>query len=211
MESEGSMILTSRAFKNGDRIPPKYTQDGQGAKNNMSPPLEWYNVPEDTVCLVLIMEDPNPQMDGTPVSFCHWIVLNIPPTLKGLPENFATKEHDDDNDELTQLREGINDFKIPSYRGPNPPTGEHNYEFRLYALDAFPKVPKKPGKDRLMDAMDGHILEEAVLCGHYHKDQFSTDNVKGYHPNGQPQHSGPGRAQLKAQHNNTRANNFAHQ
>lgn len=74
MESEGSMILTSRAFKNGDRIPPKYTQDGQGAKNNMSPPLEWYNVPEDTVCLVLIMEDPNPQMDGTPVSFCHWYV-----------------------------------------------------------------------------------------------------------------------------------------
>lgn len=60
-----------------------------------------------------------------------------------MPENFATKEHDDDNDELTQLREGINDFKVPSYRGPNPPTGEHNYEFRLYALDAFPKVPKK--------------------------------------------------------------------
>ena len=61
----------------------------------------------------------------------------------GLPENFTTKDHDDDNDELTQIREGINDFKIPSYRGPNPPVGEHNYEFHLYALDDFPKVPKR--------------------------------------------------------------------
>lgn len=61
----------------------------------------------------------------------------------GLPENFSTNEHDDDNDELTQIRESVNDFKVPSYRGPNPPVGDHTYEFRLYALDAFPKVPKK--------------------------------------------------------------------
>jgi phosphatidylethanolamine-binding protein (PEBP) family uncharacterized protein len=61
----------------------------------------------------------------------------------GLPENFSMKEHDDDHDELTQIREGVNDFKVPSYRGPNPPTGEHNYEFHLYALSEFPKVPKK--------------------------------------------------------------------
>lgn len=61
----------------------------------------------------------------------------------GLPEHFTTKEHDDDRDELTQIREGINDFKVPSYFGPKPPVGEHNYEFRLYALDAYPKVPKK--------------------------------------------------------------------
>jgi hypothetical protein len=52
---EGGMYMTSKAFKNGSRIPPQYTQDGQGAKSNMSPPLEWYNVPEETVCLVLIV------------------------------------------------------------------------------------------------------------------------------------------------------------
>jgi hypothetical protein len=145
------------------------------------------------------------------MSFTHWIVLNIPPTLKGLPENFSTKEHDDDSDELTQIREGMNDFKIPNYRGPNPPVGDHNYEFRLYALDAFPKVPKRPHRDRLMEAMEGHILEEALLVGHYNKDQYGTGNVKGYRANGLPQYSGPGRAQLKSQHNNTRVTTVAHQ
>lgn len=204
---EGSMSLASKVLKNGSRIPPRYTQDGQGAKSNMSPPLEWYNVPEETQCLVLIMEDPEPQMENSPTSFTHWIVFNIPPTLKGLPENFSTKDHDDEKDELNLIREGLNDFKVPSYRGPNPPTGDHNYEFHLYALDAFPKVPKKPNKDRLLEAMDGHILAEAVLVGHYNKDQYGHTgypNVKGYHPTGVPQYSGPGRAQLKVQHNNTR-------
>jgi hypothetical protein len=208
---ESAMYITSRAFKNGDRIPPQYTQDGQGARSNISPPLEWYNIPGETVCLVLIVEDPAPQMERSPRSFCHWIVLNIPPTLKGLPEHFTTKEHDDDRDELTQIREGINDFKVPSYFGPHPPVGEHNYEFRLYALDAYPKVPKKPNVDRLKEAMEGHIIEEAVLTGHYNKDQYGTGNEKGYYPSGVPQLSGPGRAQLKSQHNNTRVGTVAHQ
>jgi hypothetical protein len=213
VQPEGSMYMTSRAFKHGDRIPPQYTQEGQGARSNLSPPLEWYNVPEDAVCLVLIVEDPQPMMDNSPNVFCHWIVLNIPPTLKGLPENFSTKEHNDNGDELTQIREGTNDFKVPSYRGPNPPVGEHIYEFRLYALDAFPKVPKRPGRDRLVEAMKGHILAEALLVGHYHKEQYGTEDVKGYYPNGLPQRSGPGRAQVKVQHPsvNTRLNTMAHQ
>jgi Raf kinase inhibitor-like YbhB/YbcL family protein len=211
MEEVSSMYIASRAFKNGGRIPPQYTQDGQGAKSNSSPPLEWYNVPEEAKCLALIVEDPEPMVENSPTSFCHWIVLNIPPTLKGLPENFSMKEHDDDHDELTQIREGVNDFKVPSYRGPNPPTGEHNYEFHLYALSEFPKVPKKPNKDRLLEAMQDYILEEAVLVGHYNKENYGTENVKGFTPTGQSQHSGPGRAHLKGQHHNTKMSGHAHQ
>ncbi|KAG0567973.1 hypothetical protein M758_7G173100 [Ceratodon purpureus] len=195
-----AMFITSKAIKNGDRIPPQYTQEGQGAKSNISPPLEWYNVPEEAKCLALIMEDPEPQMENSPTSFTHWIVYNIPPTTKGLPEGFTTKGHDDSQDDSLSIREGMNDFKVPRYTGPNPPVGDHNYEFHLYALDDLPKVPKRPNKDRLLEAMEGHILEEAVLVGHYNKDHYGTDGVKGYHPTGQPNHSGPGRAQLKSQH-----------
>lgn len=67
----------------------------------------------------------------------------------------------------------------------------------------------QPNKDRLVEAMEGHILAEAVLWGHYNKENYDKENVKGYHPTGLPQLSGPGRAQLKAQHNNTRAPAFA--
>ena len=72
MEEGSAMYITSRAFKNGSRIPPQYTQDGQGAKSNISPPLEWYNVPEEAKCLALIVEDPEPQMENSPTSFAHW-------------------------------------------------------------------------------------------------------------------------------------------
>jgi phosphatidylethanolamine-binding protein (PEBP) family uncharacterized protein len=40
--------LTSSGLSPGGRIPRKYTVDGQGAQKDMSPPLEWYGVPEGT-------------------------------------------------------------------------------------------------------------------------------------------------------------------
>ena len=64
-------------------------------------------------------------------------------TSAGLPEGFTTKDVDDEDDDLGEIREGVNDFKSHGYCGPNPPSGEHTFEFRLYALDAKLKLPKK--------------------------------------------------------------------
>jgi len=181
------MFLTSKAFTNGGRIPKKHTQEAQGAVKDVSPPLEWHNVPEDAVTLALVMEDPAPTESHAVDHWTHWVVCNIPPTLKGLPEGFATKDVDSEDDDLGEIREGVNDFKGHGYHGPNPPSGEHTFEFHLYALDAKLKLPKKPSRDRLMDAMDGHILAEAVLVGHYHKENFQT---------GRDSYVGPGDAHM---------------
>lgn len=80
-----------------------------------------------------------------------------------MSENFSAKlkEHGDDGDEINQIREGVNDFKVPGYRGPNPPVGEHNYEFHLYALNAFPNVPKKVSFDIYHDTFSLTILVAA--------------------------------------------------
>lgn len=64
-------------------------------------------------------------------------------TCAGLPEGFATKDVDSEDDDLGEIREGVNDFKGHGYHGPNPPSGEHTFEFHLYALDAKLKLPKK--------------------------------------------------------------------
>lgn len=64
-------------------------------------------------------------------------------TCAGLPEGFATKDVDNEDDDLGEIREGVNDFKGHGYHGPNPPSGEHTFEFHLYALDAKLKLPKK--------------------------------------------------------------------
>ncbi|CAK9143868.1 unnamed protein product [Ilex paraguariensis] len=105
--------LVSPGKDHEGRLPRKYTSDGQGALKNISPPLEWYNVPEGTKRLALVVEDIDaPDPDGPIVPWTHWVVANIPPTLKDLPEGFSKKE-DEMGGEYAEIKEGNNDWKVP--------------------------------------------------------------------------------------------------
>ena len=75
-------VLTSSAFKDGERIPTKYTCDGE----DIAPPLQWNMIPEGTKSYVLIMDDPDAPM-GT---WDHWIVWNIDPSTSLIEENKAS-------------------------------------------------------------------------------------------------------------------------
>ena len=79
------IIITSSAFEEGGLIPPKYTCDGV----DISPPLQWDAVPEGTKSIALISDDPDAPM-GT---WVHWVLFNLPPETKELPENI----HPDEN------------------------------------------------------------------------------------------------------------------
>ena len=121
-----AMTLTSPAFKPDGRIPSKYTCEGE----DVSPPLAWTGVPEGTKSLVLIIDDPDaPDPKAPQIVWVHWVVYNIPPDAKGLPEN-ASKAGLPQGTEL-----GLNDFKKTRYGGPCPPIGRHRYFHKLYALD----------------------------------------------------------------------------
>jgi len=104
----------------GGRLTRQYSAEGQGAKKDMSPPLEWYGVPEGTRSLALLVQD----IDADPVlPWTHWVVANIPPTAKGLPEGFSGQEGGaaaPPGREYGGLQEGINDWKQPGWRGPVP-------------------------------------------------------------------------------------------
>ncbi|RLE00677.1 MAG: YbhB/YbcL family Raf kinase inhibitor-like protein [Candidatus Aminicenantes bacterium] len=149
-----SLVLKSAAFSEGGWIPEKYTCDG----DNVSPPLEWSGLPAGTASLALICDDPDAPM-GT---WVHWVVFNIPPETDGLPENVPPER------ELKQGGlQGINDFRKIGYGGPCPPGGTHRYFFKLYALDCRLDLPAGITKAQLMAAMEGHILDQAVLMGRY--------------------------------------------
>ncbi|KAH7445068.1 hypothetical protein KP509_02G105000 [Ceratopteris richardii] len=183
--------LVSSAFHPDGRIPRKFTQEGQGSQRDESPPLEWYGVPDGTESLALIMQDPDaPDPNAPIVPWVHWVLTNIPPTLKGIPANFTTKDMDPKN-EYAEIQEGVNDWKLPGYRGPNPPVGVHCYEFRLYALDCKLKLGHKATKDKVLDAIEGHVLGEALLIGHYGKDNFRRGRDSYVAPS-LPSASGPG-------------------
>ncbi|KAK6943170.1 Phosphatidylethanolamine-binding protein [Dillenia turbinata] len=155
--------LVSPVINNEGRLPRKFTQEGQGAKKNISPPLEWYNVPEGTKTMALVVQDIDaPDPSDPVVPWVHWVVVNIPPTLKGLPEGFSGKEEDVGGN-YAGIKEGNNDYKVPGWRGPKVPTPGHRFEFKLYALDGEVNLGKKVTKDKLLEAIEGHVLGEAVL------------------------------------------------
>ncbi len=149
--------LTSSAFTEGGAIPVQHTCDGE----DLSPPLQWRDVPQGTRSLALIGDDP----DAPGRTFVHWVIYNIPPTAEGLPEGVPAVEALSDG-----ARQGRNDFQRIGYGGPCPPAGKpHRYVFKLYALDAELPLPPGATAQDLMQAMEGHILAEGRLTGTYQR------------------------------------------
>jgi len=148
--------ITSSAFKDGEMIPSKYTCDGE----NISPPLNWSEIPEGTKSLALINDDP----DAPVGDWVHWIVYNIPPETKEFKEAASNK-----NLLPKGTLEGLNDWNRKGYGGPCPPSGVHRYFFKLYALDVVLSLKEGATKRQLLDAMKGHILAEAQLIGKYQR------------------------------------------
>jgi phosphatidylethanolamine-binding protein (PEBP) family uncharacterized protein len=52
-----------------------------------------------------------------------------------------------------------------------PPVGGgvHHYHFKVYALDAELEAAAGLTKDQLLEAMEGHILDEGELVGTYER------------------------------------------
>lgn len=151
------LALTSTAFKEGLPIPPDYTCAGK----NQSPPLAWTGLPTHTVCLVLLMNDP----DAPTGDWVHWVIYNIPPEEKGFAAGVPASEKLPNG-----ARQGVNDFHRIGYGGPCPPKGKpHRYFFRLYALDV--ELQLEPGATRaaVLQAMQGHIAAEAHLMGTFQR------------------------------------------
>jgi Raf kinase inhibitor-like YbhB/YbcL family protein len=159
MGKEGrTMMLTSTVFMPGGNIPARYTCDGQ----DISPPLAWAGLPDGTRSLVLIVDDPDAPDPAAPkMTWVHWVVYNLPPSLTGLPEGVPAQALP------PGTLHGLNDWQRIGYGGPCPPIGRHRYFHKLYALDTLLPDLGKPTKARLEQAMSGHILGQAELVGTY--------------------------------------------
>lgn len=154
------LTISSPAFGHEDEIPAKYTCEG----DDISPPLAWSGLPEGTASLVLIVDDPDaPEPKAPKRTWVHWLLYNIPVASSGLDEGVAPSHLHDG------VLEGLNDWKRTGYGGPCPPIGRHRYFFKLYALDDQLPELKEPSKETLLEAMEGHVLEETELMGSYEK------------------------------------------
>ena len=184
-EIAATITFTSPVFNEKRRIPVKHTcanerppPDGVTVApgktgENISPPLEWTDVPEGTASLALILDSEEAAGPWT-----HWVVWNIPADSVGLGEGVSAEAELPDGS-----RQGVNDGGDIGYLGPCPPpfaiidasaggdvvrskTGSvQKYYFHLYALDSVLDLAPGATKEDLLGAMEGHVLGTGELAG----------------------------------------------
>jgi Raf kinase inhibitor-like YbhB/YbcL family protein len=150
-----TLQLKSSDFSPGATIPKQFTCAGA----DISPAFSWSDPPPSTQSFALIADDP----DAPAGNWVHWVVYNLPATLRALPQNFPKSEQTNDGS-----HQGNNDFVKTGYNGPCPPPGKpHRYFFKLYALDT--KLTLKPGasKKDVEAAMQGHIVAQGQYMGRF--------------------------------------------
>lgn len=145
------MNLTSPAFADGADIPRTYSCVG----DDVSPPLDWGDVPTDAKALVLMVDDPDAS------GFVHWVAFDIPGTTSQLPEGASASN--------ASLRQGTNSFGKAGWRGPCPPSGTHHYRFRLLAIREPLGLTGAPTAERVIAAAEGRVIAEATLTGLFHR------------------------------------------
>ncbi len=152
------MELRSSGFGNRAAIPRRFTCDGE----DVSPPLEWANVPEGTRSFVVLCEDP----DAPGGIWHHWAVYNIAAERTALDEGAGRVGPGQG------FKQAINDFRKSGYGGPCPPHrhGIHHYHFRLLAL-AVEQLPLgvKPSCKEVGREARKHAIAEATLVGLYER------------------------------------------
>lgn len=159
-----AFTLSSPDLSSG-RFDNQFVLNGFGCKGqNVSPALQWKNVPAGTKSLALQVYDPDAP---TGSGFWHWAVYNIPADTTGLARGAGNN--------AAALPAGAfggqTDFADTgatggngNYGGPCPPEGDkpHRYIFTLFAL-AVPQVEVAGGVPKSGSAgLYGFVLNKGV-------------------------------------------------
>ena len=197
---ESTIEITSDVFSRIRRLKIDYTcvkqrnlnQQGQWEVGlDKSPPINIANVPDGTVSLALIMDDPDvidPEAEVFEAKI-HWVLWNLPADTTELPAHLATTT------ELASIgpnvRQGTNDYDVIGYTGPCPtlstisiaqgggtydpmshtytgiPVLAHGYAIKVYALDKELDLAAGATKYELLEAMDGSIIAAGQAIAEY--------------------------------------------
>jgi hypothetical protein len=157
----GAFTLTSNGFKDGERLPQKFTGNNKSNPNcvgeNVSPELSIANPPEGTKSFALLVFDPEGRPPG---GVSHFVAYGIPASVTSLAEGELSKPSE-------KYVGGQSTMKLSNYFGPcTPPGAPHHYTFTLIATDLDPKALKEGmTRDEVIKALDGHAKGATGLIG----------------------------------------------
>ncbi len=195
-----ALTVTVDGLRPGGVIPPVHAYCAPAAQGhvkdgpNRSPAIRWSKGPAGTASYAIVLVDPdvpsvfdtaNKEGQTIPATlkrrdFYHWLLVDIPATVTGLPEGAESSSHAAKpvGPAKYGLR-GANDYGVlgivkgptGGYDGPCPPWNDaiaHHYHFGVYALavKSLGLTGAFTGPD-VVKAMQGHILARGEVIGVY--------------------------------------------
>lgn len=154
-----SIHLSSPAFPADGMLPLRYA--GPGVGDNQSPALHWSNLPEETVELVVIMEDPDVPV---PNPALHLVASGISPSLGKLNE--GALNHSGDSVVL-----GKGSLGKVGYSGPRAlrAHGPHRYVFQIFAVNTALQLREKFSRQTLLETWSGRVIARGRLDGFFER------------------------------------------
>ena len=150
----GSFRITTSSFNPKGVISAKFARKAIRGGKNISPELHWKNPPKGTKSFAIICVDMHPVAHR----WIHWMVFNIPPDVRDIPENASMRKMPKG---ALELKNSFGDY---GYGGPQPPkgTGFHKYVIAIFALKTS-KIDKEPETEvEFLRAIKGKVLGKAI-------------------------------------------------
>lgn len=149
------LTVSSPAFAQGGLIPVVHTGHGE----DISPALVLEGLDTNAKSIAVLLDD----MSLPVPAYNHWVIWNLP-VRPHIPANIPHGEY---LEGLGGAVQGIG-YGKHRYRGPKPPfRWSHIYRFTVYVLSERLDLPERSKKRDLLQAMQGKILQEGMLSGHY--------------------------------------------
>ncbi len=147
--------LTSPSFADGTAMPIRHA--GRGVGEDISPALQWAEVPEPAVQLLLLLDDIDVPL---PFPLMHSVAV-LDPARTGLAEGEFV-------DGTVRVVPTL--LSKHGYAGPRPIPGHgpHRYRFHLLALDRTVGADATTVKT-VLAAGDGHVLARGTLTGTFER------------------------------------------
>lgn len=161
----GEFTLSSPHLNDGGPMAKQQVFNGFGCTgSNVSPALHWDRPPAGTKSFAVTCYDPDAP---TGSGWWHWVVFNLGPDVRALPENSGDPAG---SAAPAGCIQSMTDFGKTGYGGACPPQGDsaHHYIFTVYALD----VESLPLEASAPAAMVGfyihqHAIDKAVITVEY--------------------------------------------
>ncbi|MDD7569914.1 MAG: YbhB/YbcL family Raf kinase inhibitor-like protein [[Actinobacillus] rossii] len=163
------MKVTSSAIVNGafeDKYGKRGKQFTPSGMPSYSIPFEITDAPAGTQSFAVVLEDKD-AITASGFVWIHWLIANLDRTTVGENESQNAVDFVQGANTWASKLGNLSIAEASAYGGMAPPNCLHRYELIVYALDTKLDLAQGFRFNDLHFAMQGHILDQAVIIGTY--------------------------------------------